>query len=1022
MRFYIRDAPFRLAGSAAKPNSLAPAVLRGAALLVLTAGVSLASLAAEPALGAATSSYRVDVWKTDEGLPQSSVTSIIQTREGYLWLGTFGGAARFDGVRFTTFGSDRIPGLERRILSLFEDRRGAIWAGTEEGDLLRLDGGSLKSYSLPSRGSASKYIRAFCETPDGVLWMNSAEGQLFRLAGDQVTEASTNWGLEGVIVNCLQVDAQGRLWIGTDKELAQWNNGIFQAALDQKQKRGFGAEALALSQKGGLWVAGQGRLRRFDHGKWVADYGAYPWTKGVLMCLHEDHQGQLWAGTYGSGLFCYGTNGSLSQLSTREGLPSNVIRCLLEDREGNLWAGTEGRGLARLKPSIFTSLGRAQGLSSDLILTVSEGHDGEVWIGSNGEGLDRLKDGKVRHYGPKDGLTNECVWSVLEDSQRTVWAGTWGGGLFKLENDTFSPYGNVPGCGPIVCGLYKDSKERLWLGQLLNEPAITYLRQGQPVVSKLPVRLRRVDARAITQDSSGDMWIGTRGDGLYRLHEGECTRFTRENGLVSEFILSLYADHEGAVWIGTRDGLNRMQDGRLNSFTIQDGLVDNVICSIMEDNEGHLWFGSGSGVFQADKRELNRCASGDPVRIHCFGYTKADGLPSLECSSGCQPAVCKTRDGRLWFPTVNGLAVVDPKQVTINPLAPPVRVEEVVIEDSAGSRVFEVPSARVDENPTSNDGKNEDSVLKIPPGKPRFEFHYTGLSFTAPEKVRFRYKLEGLEEKWIEAGTRRSALYSYLQPGPYRFRVLACNNDGIWNETGAALSLVLLPHFWQTWWFRCLAVAAAILLFVGAYEIRLATERRVTRLRWRIARDLHDEVGSNLGSIALLSEVAPKQLGVAGDEVSEIRRIAQQTIESLRDIVWFLDPGKDDMNDLVLRMKDTARTMLPGIRFEFHSTGENTAASPSLELRRNLFPIFKEVLHNITRHARATRVEIAVESSSREFHLKVSDNGVGFEENAIRIGNGLKNLRRRAADLKGEIKVVSTPGQGTKVSLTAPIT
>jgi hypothetical protein len=444
-------------------------------------------------------------------------------------------------------------------------------------------------------------------------------------------------------------------------------------------------------------------------------------------------------------------------------------------------------------------------------------------------------------------------------------------------------------------------------------------------------------------------------------------------------------------------------------------LAANSIFHITEDDRGYLWFGSGQGVFRLHKADLDRFVRGELPQIPCLAYTKADGLPSLESSSGCQPAGCRTRDGRLWFPTINGLAVVDPDLVPVNPRPPAVVIEEVLIEDRNESWTVEV------ETLGRTDGGDGMSTLRVPPGKPRFEFRYTGLSFTAPEKVRFKYKLEPLEQQWVEAGGRRSVVYSYLQPGRYRFQVLACNNDGVWNETGAMLGVVLLPHYWQTWWFRVIALGAVLLLFVAIYEIRLATERRVTRLRLRIARDLHDEVGSNLGSIALLSEVAPKQRGGSPEELSEIRRIAVQTIDSLRDIVWFLDPANHKLNELVLRMKETARTMLPGIAFEFNCTGDLEKVEPSLELRRNLFPIFKEALHNIVRHAHATRVVIDVESVPRAFRLRVKDNGCGFLETTVKAGNGLKNLRRRAADIGAVIHVESSPGNGTCVTLEAPI-
>ncbi len=954
--------------------------------------------------------YHADVWSTDEGLPQSSITAIQQTRDGYLWLGTFGGLTRFDGVRFKTKDSDPSLGLSsRRILSLFEDHSGALWAGTEEGDLLRFDASKVSGFSPPSRGTATKYVRTIVETADGALWLNTAEGQLIRMLGTEFTVCSTNSNLRGATANSICVDRKGVLWVGTDEELAQYD-GSFSPAWDRTREPKFSVDALARSQNG-IWVAGGGRLRRFEAGKWTADYGPYPWTKGVLTCLLEDRHGQLWAGTYGSGLFRYHRDGTMLQLSRKGVLPGNFVRSLHEDREGNLWVGTEGRGLARLKPAIFTSITREDGLTSEQVLSVCEGTDGELWVGTNGEGINRLKDGRVKHYGAKDGLVNECVWSVLVDRQKQVWAGTWGGGLFRLQEDNFVPVGEPAMFSQVVCGLYEDSRSRLWLGQLWDQPAVMQLTAGRPIVFQLPTRLSRTDVRVVTEDPAGNIWIGTRGDGLYRFTGSECRRFTRDDGLISELILALYTDSQGVIWIGTRDGLNRLKDGRFTAYTTREGLVDDTICHITEDDQGHFWFGSGSGVFRVSRQELERYARGATQKVHSLGYTKADGLPSLECSSGCQPAGCKTRDGKLWFATINGLAIVDPKNVPFNPLPPPVLVEEVQIEEKDQSRVVQVPEII-----------GRPNALRVPPGKARFEFRYTGLSLTAPEKVRFKYKLEPLEEDWVEAGPRRTAIYSYLQPGHYLFRVLACNNDGVWNEAGATLALVLLPHFWQSWWFRALAGAVLVLIFAGIYEFRLAAERRLTRLRLRIARDLHDEVGSNLGSIALLSQVAPHRSGGGIDEVSEIRKVAVQTIDSLRDIVWFLDPANDTISDLVLRMKETARAMLPGISFQFDTTGELEVIRPSLELRRNLFPMFKEMLHNIAKHAGATHVVIDLEHSARCFRLRVSDDGKGFEENTVRLGNGLKNLRRRAAELGGVLEIKSYPGKGTSVTVQTPIT
>ncbi|MDB6111652.1 MAG: Histidine kinase [Pedosphaera sp.] len=1002
MSFFVSDAAFRSARN----------VAAGLLLALLFLPPLTARGAAEP------QAYRIEDWQVDQGLPQSSVTSIVQTRDGYLWLGTFAGLVRFDGVRFKVFTPDNTPGLSSsRIIKIFEDRQGALWMGTEEGDVVRCLAGQFQSFPPPSPGN---YIHAFAETADGALLMVSSSQELFRFGAGRFMLVSTNWDLLSTKVNGLMSDLQGQVMVSTEHEIGVWQDGRFNEAWEQNPQENFGPGALASSREGGCWVAANGRLRRFNHGRWVADYGVYPWSKGDLYCMLEDHLGRLWIGTYGSGLFRYETNGTVLHVSTQEGMAGEFVRSLCEDREGNLWVGTESHGLARLTPTVFRSYGRQQGLAGDNVLTVCEGADGELWIGMNGDGVDRLKDGIVQHYGPREGLTNECVWSVFQDRSRTLWAGTWGGGLFKLKEDWFIPISGLGQENPVVCAIYEDSQSAIWLGQHRTKPEIIQLSAGKPTVFTLPAQHSHVDVRSMVEDRAGNLWIGTQGDGLYRFKAGEWTRFGKRNGLGSESIRSLYADPDGTLWIGTYGGgLTRLKAGAFINYTTKDGLVNDAISYITEDNWSNLWCSSSSGVFRVGKEELNRFARGEVRAIRCFAYTKADGLPSLECSGGSQPAGCKTRDGRLWFPTVRGLAVVDPEHVPINLSPPPVVIEEVVLEGKAQSPKANAGSGQA-EAQIFVIPENQPAPLKVSPGNQRLAFHYTGLSFTAPEKVQFKYKLEGLEEEWVNAGPRRTANYSHLPPGRYRFCVLACNNDGVWNEAGATLALIIPPYFWQTWWFRLLGAAAVVLLFVLAYELRLASERKLVRLRLRIARDLHDEVGSNLGSIALLSEVMPKPAHGSVDEVSEIRRIAVQTIGSLRDIVWFLDPAGDQMDDLILRMKDTARTMLPGIAFEFRSTGRDGFAT-SLELRRNVFLIFKELLHNIAKHAHATRVEIDVEVTPRQFQLRVSDNGIGFEESQSQGGNGLKNLHRRAADLRGSVKIQSRPGHGTTVTLTAPV-
>jgi ligand-binding sensor domain-containing protein/two-component sensor histidine kinase len=823
--------------------------------------------------------------------------------------------------------------------------------------------------------------------------------------------------LRGSHVTGLCADAAGGVWIGTEYELAVWRNGEFVPVWDQSNEKGFSVSWVGSSRKGGCWVVANDRVRRFAEGSWQGDAGTLPPSRAIVDGLCEARSGDVWVASYGNGLWCFQTNGAAMHFSETNGLPGNFVRCVQEDREGNVWIGTEGGGLARLRPAVFETFDRASGLAGDCVLSVCEGNDGEIWIGTNGNGVDRLKDGRIRHYGAENGLTNEFVWSVCEDHQHRLWAGTWGGGLFRFDGKRFAqvPYAS---CGPepVVCALYEDVSHAMWIGQNRPQLQIMEVKDDKPATLRLPSGVSRADLRAVTQDAEGNVWLGTYDDGLYQCKGGEVRRFGTREGLKSERIRALYSDAQGSLWIGTsRGGLNRLRNGRFTAFTTQEGLPDDIVLHIEEDRRGYLWCSSGVGVFRVARRELNQLERGEIESLNCFVYTKADGLPSLECTGGSQPSGCKSRDGRLWFPTVSGLAVVAPDEVKINPLPPEVAIEEVMVEgNTTSSKGQTVKPELIDPAVTAG-------PLKVLAGRQRFEFHYTALSFSAPEKVRFKYKLEGLEDAWVDGGSRREAHYSHLVPGSYTFRVIACNNDGIWNESGATFAMVVLPRFWQTWTFRTLVIIATFLLFVAIYELRLAAQRRVANVRLRIARDLHDEVGSNLGTIALLSQVMGKSGSAPAEEASEISRVTAQTIESLRDIVWFLDPASDTVQDLVARMEQTARTMLRGMTFEFHSSIAEDASAPSLELRRNVIPIFKEILYNIQRHARATRVDIWCEFSVRQLVLKVQDNGIGFDETKPHAGNGLRNLRRRAADLGGTLSIVSQPNQGTTVLLKSGI-
>jgi ligand-binding sensor domain-containing protein/signal transduction histidine kinase len=997
--------------------------------LLLVASVSFAR---DAAFGGR--DYVVDTWQAEDGLPQNSVTALTQTRDGYLWVGTQDGLARFDGVRFVVFHGLNTPALRNsRIVQVFEDRRAALWIGTEEAGLMRLERGQFTAFTAPHQGTAYNYARTLCDDGQGGLWIASCENQLVRWQNDQFTVPSTNWSLTGTSVRGVADDRTGEVWVGMDGELAVWRDGVFHGVWGVKQEEGFRAEWLAASRAGGCWVVANGRIRRFHGTGWVQDLGAYGWTNRVVYSVHEDLHGQVWVATMGDGLFRYGTNGTVLRLTTRDGLPTDLIRCVTEDHEGNIWVGTEGGGLCRLKPALFQTYTRGQGLSSDQIQPVHEDEEGALWIGTNGDGLDRVKGDEVEWFGLGQGLANGHVWSVLRDRRGVVWVGTWDG-LFRGERGQFVRASDNVNIGGSVTALYEDSKGTLWVGQQ-TLGGLACWRDGRPTSVTIPGTAANRDVRALAEDAEGALWIGTNGDGLYRFKDGQFTRFGLAQELGSETIWSLLADSDGTIWIGTaHGGLSRWHKGRMTTYTTRQGLINDVICQIFDDHQGHLWLGSHGGVFRVNKEEIERLDGAGNREVQCLSFTTADGLPSMECSGGFQPSGCQSRDGRLWFPTVKGLTVLDPANVRINPVPPPVVIEEALVGEVPEPLNRTTPTTPQAEAGSGSHSSPASTRMRVGPGKQRFEFRFTGLSLTAPQKVKFKYKLEGLESRWTEPSTRRVAHYAYLPPGDYTFRVAACNNDGIWNENGDALVLTVLPYFWQTGWFRVsvagLLLALTVLVVQQASTRRLQTrlrrveqERALERERTRIARDIHDDLGARLTKIGMLSAQAERQAQSAVSpppQLHEIALTAREMVQAMDATVWAVNPRNDTFDHLadylVHYVQEFSRYANVVCRLDLPT--ELPDWPVSAEVRHNMFLVVKEALNNVARHAGASEVRLELTLTDSTLRIAVRDNGRGFDPGEpSRRGNGLQNMAQRLQQLGGHLRVESAPGSGTCITL-----
>jgi signal transduction histidine kinase/streptogramin lyase len=727
---------------------------------------------------------------------------------------------------------------------------------------------------------------------------------------------------------------------------------------------------------------------------------------------HEDGEGNLWVVTGGNELRVV-SRGEVRRV-TADALPGGVIGALYADREGNLWVGSSS-GLTRLKRQAFTSYTTAGGLSNETAWTVFEDSRGDVWVGTNG-GVQRLRGGRFDVYGERDGMATSGALSVAEEAGGRLWfASTLG--LTSYEGGRFRAYGRGEGLlSENVRGVLVDRAGRLWVGSL---GGLQLFEGGRFTASYTTAEgLSHNNVLFVYEDRGGDIWVGTP-SGLNRLRGGRFEVFTTNEGLGSNIVVGAHEASDGSLWFATvGGGLARFGAGRFSAVTPAAGLGDDTVTAILEDDAGNLWMGSTRGVLRARLAELNAVADGAARAFTCVAYGKSDGLPTTDCSGGTQPAGWRTRDGRLWFPTSKGVAVVDPAGLGRNATPPPVVVEGLVVDREARPLAGEV---------------------ELQPGSRAVEFHFTALSFVDPSKVRFRYRLEGFEREWVDAGARREAFYTNLPPGRYRFRVVAANDDGVWNEEGAAVAFRLRPYFYQTLWFYLLCALALAAMMWGVHLLRVRQLRRefaaVLQERNRIARELHDTLAQGFTSVSIQLEAVSAKLGggaadAAREHLNQARLLVRSSLaearRSVRDLRSELLDGGGGLADALTAV---ARQLTSGtdVRAEVSVGGAPRPLPEPVE--KNLLRVGQEALTNAVRHSGAARVRLRLDYDADRVRLGVSDDGRGFDTSNGRAnggdgdggGFGLKGMRERVAQLGGRLTIESRPGAGTEVTAIVPV-
>jgi signal transduction histidine kinase/ligand-binding sensor domain-containing protein len=996
-------------------------VALGAALAgILLAGPPCA-FALNPALDI--SQYAHTAWKIRDGFSKGIIQTIAQTPDGYLWLGTEFGLLRFDGVRnvaWTPPAGEQLP--SSNISKLLVTRDGRLWIGTAAGLVSWKDGKVTRYPEL-----AGQVVASLLEDSQGTIWAGGLGTPTGRLCAIQSAKTQC-YGADGSFgPGVLSIyEYKGNLWVGAQTGLWRWKPDP--PKLYPMPGPSPEIQALIEGDNGALWIAMRGGIRQLVDGK----AEAYPLAAvGQFdpLRLLRDREGGQWIGTSGQGIV-HVHQGRTDVFASADGLSGDRIYALFEDREGNIWVATRD-GLDRFRDFAVPRISVRQGLSSDVVVSVLAARDGSVWVGGNSAGLSRWKDGQTTIYRKRsgllrrpsqqgfarevndDGLPDNASESLFQDERGRIWVSTLRG-MAYFEDGRFIPVSSVP--SEIVHSIAEEGAGNLWIND--QNLGLVHL-VGENVVERIPwAKLGRKDlATALAADPlQGGLWLGFLQGGLAYFKDGQVrASYTAADGLGSGRVDDLRFDPDGTLWAAAEGGLSRLRNGHVATLSSKNGLPCDAVHWVMKDDADSFWLYMACGLVRIARPELDAWAADPKHTIEAAVFDSSDGVRSGADAGGYTPHAAKSPDGKLWFASLDGVSVVDPAHMTFNKLPPPVVVETVKVN---GKEV--APAEGMELSHRSND----------------LEIDYTALSLTIPERVRFRYRLEGHDRDWQDVGTRRQAYYGGLKPKEYRFRVMACNNDGVWNEAGASWNFSIVPAYYQTIWFQALCVLAGAGLLWLLYRLRLRQiAARLNLLynerlaeRTRIARDLHDTLLQSLAGVSLQLDGISKQAATNPERTpSLIARVREQVDSAFREArvkVWNLRAPAIEVLGLEAALRQLVERMGPvtTARCSVTVSGQPRSCSPDIE--EELLRIAQEATNNASQHAQPNEIRIALEYGASSLTLSISDDGRGFdfEEGSRKSGHwGLKNMQERAAQIRGTCKITSAVGQGTQIEVRVPL-
>ncbi len=938
--------------------------------------------------------YTHRVWQQEQGLPQPTVYSICQTHEGYLWLGVQGHLERFDGVRFTEY--DGSPGARfgnSPVRALIEDNHHNLWIGSSGGGLTRLSGGVFTRLS----GLPDDNVTSLASDGHGNLWIGTYGG-LVKLAGGHFTVYTTAQGLPTNRIRAIAIGRDGAPWVaGEDFGVAHWNGAHFERILSEPA----GVHAVLSAGDGSIWVGTEQGLLRRRNGRidsWTVAQGL---PDNSILSLAEGSDGSVWIGTT-SGLSRW-KDGEFANYEALDGLSHSTVLSLFCDRESNLWAGTKN-GLNQFLDGKVTPYTTREGLPSNDIGPVYEDRSGHLWVGTRDAGLARF-DGRRFHVLTREhGLTGNAISSLGEDSAGDLWVGT-SAGLNRLHNGrvsaTFTTRQGLP--SDQIESIFLDSHNRLWIATVRG---LGWMEKGRFIAAPPSSGLAGKKVLSLGGGTRVELFAATADGDVTYLKDGQFGRIDLSRARLPQ-ASSFLAAPDHILWVGTLGGgLRRCQDRKVISYSVRDGLFDDEIYATILDDENNLWMASSKGIFRTPLQDLEAFAAGKSKTV--ASYPLSTGEVRFECRPGAQPVVAKTHDGRLWFSTDNGLILVDPYRLRRDAQPPPILIRDVMV---------------------NNRPAESSELLSLRPRENNLQFLFASLSFIAPERVTFRYYLEGYDKGWSEPRNSRVASYTNLPPGHFRFHVTACSADGICNSTSAAAGLYIVPYFYQRRWFYPVLAAFLALLVWLAYQLRIRRmENQFTLVlaeRTRIARELHDTLLQGLSSITMQMQGLSNRMPSSALKLTldDIIHDAGTCLKEARKSLWGLRSPSSSATELPERVRALARRITEGHPIHLELDLPRDLGMVPAEIESHLVSITQEALLNSVLHGGPSTIELALRPLPGQIRLTIADDGRGFPAQAPPPPGhyGLLGIRERVAELGGDFEIDSEPGKGTRLRVTVPV-